>query len=816
MDFAAQTDSLISSLLLARGGYFYFVVLVVPIAILAGLRTLFLFRKHHSWITFSIRLFGGFVPMCMAFYFLLVLVGNTDFLVVQTVSGTTVLICAGVGLIIGGLLSYTAGRRFEPWLIAYLDKRTKRAGRAESLTDIREVWNEFQKLPALDVLGESAIAASDDKMFLGVGLNGEAVTIDRPIWKSSHVQIMGPPGTGKGIQASVALTQSLKFGDAVFVFDPKKDEWAPSVFRAACQSAGVPFQYIDLNEPVAQVNPLLGAGPGEVAELLYAGLELGSKGSEADFYRLDDRKAARLAAQYADDGPISLKEMSNLAKSDSDRSLMTGAKAFYAAIDEVSELQCVQTREGVDLAEPLNKGGCIYIVGSMRDDPIVILQKMLFVRIIQIVERTRDRQRHCSIFLDEFKYLLSATAVNTLGAIRDKGCNILLAHQSLGDFANCGADLSESAVRSTILDTTPIKWLYRPADHHTASWISDQTGRTLAATQNVEIIRNPELAESLSATRSIGETERNLYDVNTVMSLPKGCAVCIGAGIPQIAAVSAIRVDKVEIQPIPATVAEPAGIDLLERVPVQCVPSSDLDEATQSIFNLEAESRLLRFLFEETWTHIEILRSLMTEMSESTVEGMISDIADRKLIRCHELVIGSSSTGQYWGITRKGIDEYQLITGVSSNRPVFYKSMLNPRSILHRLDLQRLRLIAERNGWRNWRSVRPAGLLEKGEIYPDATVIRPDNFRIAMEAERSIKSKSDYTKIFLGHLGAWRKRRWDMIYYLSPDHATANRLRQIYTEIDEVNFEGWVTAITDEHRDMFRFFTYDDDWADSN
>ena len=52
-----------------------------------------------------------------------------------------------------------------------------------------------------------------------------------------------------------------------------------------------------------------------------------------------------------------------------------------------------------------------------------------------------------------------------------------------------------------------------------------------------------------------------------------------------------------------------------------------------------------------------------------------------------------------------------------------------------------------------------------------------------------------------------------MIYYLSPDRATANRLRQIYTEIDEVNFEGWVTAITDEHRHMFRFFTYDDDWT---
>ena len=45
-----------------------------------------------------------------------------------------------------------------------------------------------------------------------------------------------------------------------------------------------------------------------------------------------------------------------------------------------------------------------------------------------------------------------------------------------------------------------------------------------------------------------------------------------------------------------------------------------------------------------------------------------------------------------------------------------------------------------------------------------------------------------------------------MIYYLSPDHATADRLRRIYTEIDEVNFEGSITDITDEHRHMFRIF----------
>ena len=53
-----------------------------------------------------------------------------------------------------------------------------------------------------------------------------------------------------------------------------------------------------------------------------------------------------------------------------------------------------------------------------------------------------------------------------------------------------------------------------------------------------------------------------------------------------------------------------------------------------------------------------------------------------------------------------------------------------------------------------------------------------------------------------------------MIYYLSPVRATVDRLRKIYSEIDEMNFEGSVTAITDEHGHMFRFITYDDDWTD--
>ena len=240
----------------------------------------------------------------------------------------------------------------------------------------------------LNMMKCSGHAAQREQIYLGQDVSGKAVTIDRKTWKTSHVQIMGPPGTGKGIQAGITLTQSIRYGDSVFVFDPKDDEWAPSVYHAACERARVPFEFVDLREPLPQINPILNASPEEVEEMLYAGLELGTTAAtQQTFTDWDDRKAARLAADYVADSNLTLAEIGSKAKSTAGDELMTGGKAFFAALEEVSALKCVQTKEGVDLSERLKQGGCVYVLGSMRNEPIIVLQKMLFVRLIQLIER---------------------------------------------------------------------------------------------------------------------------------------------------------------------------------------------------------------------------------------------------------------------------------------------------------------------------------------------------------------------------------------------------------------------------------------------
>ena len=793
----------------ARSLAFY----LTTVFLVVSLRVLFLFRDQFSWITLGIRFCFGVLPLLVSLVLIFSIASSTSGMTGGTWVSASELIAGVLGIGTGVVLAYLAGRHFEPRLIEKLHRSTRSAGLQDRLSDIREVQQQNDHLPSIEHDEVFRQAAQRDQIYLGQDVSGKAVTIDRKNWKTSHVQIMGPPGTGKGIQAGITLTQSIGYGDSVFVFDPKDDEWAPSVYHAACERAGVPFEFVDLREPLPQINPILNASPEEVEEMLYAGLELERRGNTADYYRLDDRKAARLAANFVADSNLTLAEIGSKAKSTTGDDLMTGGKAFFAALEEVSALKCVQTKEGVDLLERLKQGGCVYVLGSMRNEPIIVLQKMLFVRLIQLIERSRERERHCTIFLDEFKYLLSQSALNALGSIRDKGCNILLAHQSLGDFANCGSDMSESSVRSTVIDTTPIKWLYRAADYEAAKWISNQTGQILVATQSSQAVRNLELSESLSSTRSVGETTRNLIDVNSVLTLPKGCAVCIGAGVPKLALAEAIRVQKIEPSIKISDLALDEGVDLLTRVDVSDDEGRPQDWPSID-WNGDAKDAVLRYLFEETWTHIDIVRTRFDQMPVEEIMVVLTELSEAKLIRNVEVSFLKNSKDEVWGITKPGVMMVQEALGTEEPRRAVDKRTIKPISFNHHLDIQRSRVKAEHCGWHSWRRmIGSEGFIRKSEKIPDATAKRPDGATIAVEVERTIKSKSRYPGILASHLHARKNCKWDEIYYFCPDAQSKRRLERIFLEISEVKYFGNTVKTTDEHFQPFRFYSYDDDWA---
>ncbi len=135
-----------------------------------------------------------------------------------------------------------------------------------------------------------------------------------------------------------------------------------------------------------------------------------------------------------------------------------------------------------------------YIVGSCDNERVIKLQKMLLLRLMQIV-KGQDRSkvtRPVCVVLDEFKHVISPVALTTLGVVRDFNSHFLLAHQSLVDLRQCPG-IDPAAVEGAVLDNTALKIIFRINDGEHAERLAKAAGRkrTYIDTSSKVDLENP-------------------------------------------------------------------------------------------------------------------------------------------------------------------------------------------------------------------------------------------------------------------------------------------------------------------------------------
>jgi len=369
---------------------------------------------------------------------------------------------------------------------------------------------------------------------------------NQPIyWKEKtlpHIQVCGTTGSGKGVFLGSIAAQCAKKGESVFIIDPKDDEWFPHVIYTAAKEEGIHSHFVDLRKSNYQFNLFEDASIEELEELLLAGFELGDKGTDADHFRLDDRDMATFVAknlikgQTAEDFYIEHHEY-----------LKKEAKNFAGKFKELANIKAVNATDGLSLKAIIETGGMVYIVGSMRNAKIIRIQKMLLVRLIQLAE-ARDRilgdVKPICVILDELKYHLSRTALEALGAARDKGLHVVMAHQSIADLKDCPKDLEPDAVVGAVFENTKIKLVYRVEMPETAEIFAEKSGTILIDNETRSIERSLSLAESVTNERRVTQGETNLIEKNEFLTLPKRCGILFGVGLPKMVYTSPYQAKK--------------------------------------------------------------------------------------------------------------------------------------------------------------------------------------------------------------------------------------------------------------------------------
>lgn len=346
--------------------------------------------------------------------------------------------------------------------------------RGDGFSDVTELVHEFKQLNGYD---PRPFFKRSKGCFVGKDDEGNPIYIPWGKIRETHIQVMGATGSGKGVWLSAITYQCILAGEGLFWFDPKGDRFSPKLMHAAANRAGKPFFFINLNpDQPPQLNIFSDARAYEIAELFVAGFDLQSKGTDGDFHRGKDEDAAYYSAELIE--RMGDQSFSNLIAAFTDVESIIEQENFWRHFLKLGRLQVFNTNSGLSLVDAVEKGAVVYVVGSTTNPEVKMAQKMVLVRLLQIISK-RDRSNKNppeAVILDEFKHLLSPAALTALGAIRDFDSHFFLAHQSIGDLNSCPGIESAEAY-GAVVDNTAIKVVYKISDADYAEKLSKVGGK---------------------------------------------------------------------------------------------------------------------------------------------------------------------------------------------------------------------------------------------------------------------------------------------------------------------------------------------------
>ena len=436
-----------------------------------------------------------------------------------------------IGFFLASLTIRASIRIADDWLKSNFRRSSIQKREAE--TDIATISSTLSARP-IPVAPSATWWYVQGKLVLGLDEFGKCLVTDFPL---PHILFAGTSGAGKGIGLTLYGVQCALHYEVVVFFDPKNDEWAAHVFHyylvvAPPDGRRRTFHFVDLSADVAQFNICEDASEKNIYEMLKGGLPLVERGVSADFYLGADRAAARKIAKWIATNKSTFaacfKALGGFLKED--------APKVHSALCELALCKSINARRGgFSIADCMRDGGVIYLVGSMRNDEIKRIQRMLLIRIIQLAEsrdRIADKPRQIGVFLDEFKAHISRVSLESLSAARDKGVHVFIALQSIDDMRDVPSDLNADAVQGAIVQNCKLTVTYRVLDFKTAQWFAQNSGMKLIDTEIKRADTDATLIE-VSGERSFTSKSVPFISENELMTLRNREAILFGLGLPQ-------------------------------------------------------------------------------------------------------------------------------------------------------------------------------------------------------------------------------------------------------------------------------------------
>lgn len=208
----------------------------------------------------------------------------------------------------------------------------------------------------------------------------------------------------------------------------------------------------------------------------------------------------------------------------------------------------------------------------------------------------------------------------------------------------------------------------------------------------------------------------------------------------------------------------------------------------------ETTEKILKWLYEFKYSKVSILQDI-TGLSRAGIGEALKKLEHRGLVVSLK---PTPPLKTVWGITWDGIcqigelDEYQK----------FEPSKFNELTAIHHYNLQELKILLKEKNL-DLKTIKRTAIAAT-EKTPDGLIETPDGKIIAVELERTVKSKQRYKAIWGGYIQDIRAGKYSGVQYFLSNKRTQN-LPKIFDQMQTILMDKKTVEFTPELRKRFKF-----------
>lgn len=199
--------------------------------------------------------------------------------------------------------------------------------------------------------------------------------------------------------------------------------------------------------------------------------------------------------------------------------------------------------------------------------------------------------------------------------------------------------------------------------------------------------------------------------------------------------------------------------------------------------SIENQKKVLQFLRQEKFSTRQIIQQLLGLKTRAGAWKILVKMEQENWLKQHSI----SSALTLWGITPEGMREVSLEETGFLDDVGFLPSKVSLSTLQHSLDIQYVHTLCVQQNI-EFQLGKALGSRAEADKVPDAIIVASGK-KIAVEVERTLKSRTRYDVIIYHYLKAIKAGNYQEVLYVMPDEKRCRQVKKALYGLGHITME---------------------------